>query len=72
MKNFTNGMGKSPLLAATVLICGLLLGGCDEHIDVTRDPGIPVQKGSTWAWRPMAAPRDEDRRRVVSRDVISR
>src|SRR6266478_2317050 len=72
MKNFTNGMGKSPLLAATVLICGLLFAGCDEHIEVTRDPGIPVHKGSTWAWRPMAAPRDGDRRPVVSRDVISR
>ena len=72
MKNFTNGMGKSPLLAATVLICGLLFAGCDEHLEVTRDPGIPVHKGSTWAWRPMAAPRDGDRRPVVSRDVISR
>jgi len=38
MKNFTNGLGKSPLLAATVLTCGLLLAGCDEHIEVTRDP----------------------------------
>jgi hypothetical protein len=72
MKNFTNGIGKSPLLAATVLISGLLFAGCDEHIEVTRDPGIPVYKGSTWAWRPMAAPRDEDRRPVISRDVISR
>src|SRR5258707_3128308 len=72
MKNFTNGIGKSPLLAATVLTCGLLLAGCDEHIEVTRDPGISVHKGSTWAWRRMAAPRDGDRRPVVSRDVISR
>ncbi len=72
MKNSKNGIGKSPLLAAAVLICGLLLAGCDEHIEVTRDPGIPVRKGSTWAWRPMAAPRDGDRRPVVSRDVISR
>lgn len=72
MKNSTNGIGKSPLLAATVLICGLLLAGCDEHIEVTRDPSIPVHKGSTWAWRPMAASRDGDRRPVVSRDVISR
>ncbi len=72
MNNFMNGIGKSPLLAAAVLICALLLAGCDEHIEVTRDPGIPLHKGSTWAWRPMAAPRDGDRRPVVSRDVISR
>jgi hypothetical protein len=72
MKYRTCGKGTSPLLAAAVLVCGLLLAGCDDHIEVIRDPGIPVYKGSTWAWRPMAAPRDEDRRRVVSRDVISR
>jgi hypothetical protein len=72
MKYRTYGKGTSPLLAATVLVCGLLLAGCDDHIEVIRDPGIPVYKGSTWAWRPMAATRDEDRRRVVSRDVISR
>jgi hypothetical protein len=72
MKYRTYGKGTSPLLAAAVLVCGLLLAGCDDHIEVIRDPGIPVYKGSTWAWRPMAAPRDEDQRRVVSRDVISR
>ena len=70
----TVGIGKSPLLAAAVLVCGLALAGCDDHIEVTRDPGIPVYKGSTWAWRPVAPARDEDRDRrpVVSRDVISR
>ena len=66
------GIGKSSLLGLSVLMCGLLLAGCDEHIAVTRDPAIPVHKGSTWAWRPMAAPRAEGRRPVVSRDVISR
>src|SRR5882724_9188738 len=72
MKRRTIGIGASPFLAGTVLICGLLLAGCDDHIEVIRDPGIPVYKGSTWAWRPMAAPRDEGRRPVNSRDVISR
>ena len=72
MKYRMNGIGKSPLLAASVLICGLLLAGCDDHVTVIRDPDIPVPKGSTWAWKPVAAPRDADRRPVISRDVISR
>jgi hypothetical protein len=72
MKLRRNGIGKSPLLAASVLICGLFAAGCDDHIDVIRDPNIPVVKGSTWAWKPAAPPKDSDRRPVVSRDVISR
>jgi len=54
------------------MICGLLLAGCDDHITVTRDPDIRIPKGSTWAWRHMAPPRDADNRPVVSRDVIRR
>lgn len=65
-------IGAAPFLAASVLICGLLLAGCDDHVTVTRDPDIPVLKGNTWAWRPMAPPKDAEKRPVVSRDVISR
>ena len=72
MKHRINGLGKSPLLAACVLICGLLLAGCDDHVTVIRDPNIPIHKESTWAWKPVASPKDADRRPVVSRDVISR
>ena len=72
MKYRINGFGKSPLLAASVLICGLLLAGCDDHVTVIRDPDIPIHKGSTWAWKHVASPKDADRRPVVSRDVISR
>jgi len=67
MKYLANSIGKSPLLAASILICGLFAAGCDDHIDVIRDPNIPVVKGSTWAWKPVAS-----RRPVVSHDVISR
>jgi len=67
-----SSIGKSPLLAASILICGLLMAGCDDHITVIRDPNIPVAKGSTWAWKPGPPPKDADRRPVVSRDVISR
>ncbi len=62
MKYRMNGIGGSPLVAASVLICGLLVAGCDDRVDVVRDSNIPIPKGSTWA----------DRRPVVSRDVISR
>jgi hypothetical protein len=72
VKHLVNGVGKSPLLAASVLLCGLLLAGCDDHIDVIRDPNIPVPKGSAWAWKPAAPPKNAERRPVVSRDVISR
>jgi hypothetical protein len=72
MKVQTHGKGTSSLLAAAILIWGLWLAGCDDHITVIRDPDIPVHQGNTWAWRPVAAPKDADRRPVVSRDVISR
>jgi hypothetical protein len=72
MKVRTHGKGTSPLLAASILICGLLIAGCDDNVTVVRDLDIPVHQGNTWAWRPMAPPKDEDRRPVVSRDVISR
>jgi uncharacterized protein DUF4136 len=72
MLHGTNGNRTSPLLAACIFLCGLLLAGCDDHIRVIRDPDVPVPKGSTWAWKPAAPPKDSDRRPVVSRDVISR
>jgi hypothetical protein len=72
MVNGMIGKSKAPLLAASMLICGLFLTGCDDHITVIRDPDIPLVKGNTWAWRPMAPPKDADKRPVVSRDVISR
>ncbi len=72
MKYRMNSIGKSPLLTSSVLLCGLLLAGCDDHITVIRDPDIPVPRGSTWAWKPTAPAKDSDRRPVVSRDVISR
>jgi len=72
MKSWMKGIRKSSLIAASALICGLLLTGCDDHIIVTRDPDISVVKGNTWAWKPAAPSKDADRRPVVSRDVISR
>ncbi len=72
MKYRMNGIGRSPLLTASILILGLLLAGCHERVTVIRDARIPISRGSTWAWKPVAPPKDADRRPVVSRDVISR
>lgn len=63
---------KPPLLATSILICGLLLAGCDDYVTAVRDPHIPVPKGSAWAWEPAAPLKDADRRPVVSRDAVSR
>lgn len=63
-------------LMAVVLMGGMLLVGCDENIEVLRDPDVRVARGMTWAWRPVTprptnAKRDVDERPVVSRDVIA-
>jgi hypothetical protein len=74
MKVRLNRIEKTPLLAASVLLGGLLLAGCDEHVEITRNQNIPVLKHQTWAWRPApAAARREakEERPVISRDVIS-
>lgn len=63
-------------LMAAVLMGGMVLAGCDDNVEVLRDPDIRVAKGMTWAWRPIAPPppqgqRSNDSRPVVSRDVIN-
>jgi len=64
-------MGRSPLMAASILLGGLLLAGCDEHVEIIRNRDIPVLKHQTWAWRPASARKEaKNERPVVSRDVI--
>jgi len=63
-------------LLAAVLMGGLVLAGCDDNVEVLRDPDVRVAKGMTWAWRPMTPPpgsvkSDADSRPVVSRDVMT-
>lgn len=72
MAYLTKNLKKSALLPLSALFCSLFLTYCDDHITVIRDPDIPVPKGSTWAWKPIAPPKDADKRPVVSRDVLSR
>jgi len=64
-------MGRSPLMAASILLGGLLLAGCEEHVEIIRNRDIPVFKQQTWAWRPAPARKEaKNERPVVSRDVI--
>ena len=66
--------GKERFIAAGVLLVGLVLAGCNDDVEILRDPDVRFAKRMTWAWRPMAPPpaatRDEDTRPVLSRDVI--
>jgi hypothetical protein len=69
-------------LVAAVLASGVVLAGCDEHVDVVRDHSVAIPKHATWAWAPAPPPekesdrdrnggRDRDNRPVISRDVIT-
>jgi hypothetical protein len=66
----------APLLLAAVLASGVILAGCDEHVDVVRDHSVVIPKAATWAWRPAPPPeknpdKNPDKNPVVSRDVIT-
>jgi hypothetical protein len=61
---------------AGIVAGGLFLAGCDDNVEILRDPDVRVAKGMTWAWRPMNEPEGGRRagdggRSVVSRDVIT-
>ena len=64
---------RSSLVAVAALCCGLLAVGCDDYVQIKRDPDIRIRKLATWAWRPATEQtKARDARPVVSRDVISR
>ena len=63
---------KSSLIAVSALLSALLLAGCDEYVQITRDPDVPIHKLATWAWRPAEQANARDSRAVISRDMISR
>ena len=73
MTHWTVGLRQSSLIAVSALLSGLLLAGCNEYVQITRDPDVPIHKLATWAWRPVTeSAKARDSRPVVSRDVISR
>lgn len=63
---------KSLLLVAAVCLSGIAIAGCDDHVQITRDPDLRIGRNQTWAWRPADASPAADARPVTSRDVISR
>jgi hypothetical protein len=64
---------KSLVLVAAACVLGLAVAGCDDHVQITRDPDLRIGRNQTWAWRPADMPANTgDTRPVTSRDVISR
>ncbi|HEY6943636.1 MAG TPA: DUF4136 domain-containing protein [Candidatus Acidoferrum sp.] len=73
MARWTKGYTKSSLLGVAALFCGLLLAGCDDYVQITRDPDVRIPKLATWSWRPATEQtKAREARPVVSRDVVSR
>jgi hypothetical protein len=73
MTRWTKGYKRSSLVAVAALCSGLLLAGCDDYVQITRDPDVQIRKLATWAWRPATEQtKARESRPVVSRDVISR
>src|SRR5215467_15319411 len=67
------GFRKPISVAVLALFCGLLFAGCDDYVQITRDPDVRIRKLATWAWRPATEQaKERDSRPIVSRDVISR
>jgi hypothetical protein len=76
---WSTAISRGTVIAAAA--CGLFLAGCDEHVQIIRDPDIPIAKHATWAWKPMEGRNDarnearntgRNERPVISRDVIGR
>jgi hypothetical protein len=73
MRYEMKGTGRSLLVAASIVLGGLWLAGCDERVEIMRNRDIPVLKHQTWAWRPAPAKTEaKNERPVISRDVIGR
>jgi hypothetical protein len=75
--------GMMTWLVSAVLLSLLVVAGCDEHVQITRDRDVRIPKGATWAWRPAAAEAayappagpargQRDDRPITSRDTFGR
>jgi hypothetical protein len=59
-------------LVAAVCLVGWVAAGCDDHVQITRDPDVRIAKLATWAWQPAELASARDSRRVLSRDTPRR
>ena len=61
------------LVFAVACLSALVAAGCDDLVQVTRDPDVRIARGATWAWQPVTEPvAARDSRRVTSRDTLGR
>ena len=63
---------RAPFFAAGAIACAVLLAGCDEYVQITRDRDVHIGRHATWAWRSAQEESRRGSRPVVSRDVITR
>jgi len=64
---------KMSLLVTAACLFVLVAAGCDDYVQVTRDPDVRIAKRATWAWQPLVQPAvARDSRKVISRDMPSR
>lgn len=61
----------SAVLMAGLVAGGLFLSGCDDKVEILRDPDIHVAKGMTWAWRPVNEPEGGKRAAEGDKSVVS-
>src|ERR1700730_15300757 len=61
------------VVIAAACLSALVAAGCDDRVQVTRDPDVRIARGATWAWQPVTEPvAARDSRRVTSRDTMGR
>jgi hypothetical protein len=70
-KSTSKSKWKMPFVLMAAAMFALISTGCDDHVQITRDPDVRIRKGASWAWAPepqLAAAAGRDNRRVLSRD----
>lgn len=84
MRNLLSVSTTKRLLTAAAFLTLILVAGCDDRVQITRDRDVRIARNATWAWRPAveeaAVARDNrtpdnrtgDNRPVTSRDDVRR
>src|SRR6266851_3848014 len=72
LQMLSQGLLRGRILAVGAIACAVLLAGCDEYVQITRDRDVHIARHASWAWRPAQEESRRGSRPVVSRDVITR